>query len=236
MTEFEMQFLNAYFLNYASIDGQKIGFEMVATLSRTITESLGTKSMEEKLPYVTSILDMFRENHLSVKNVPRLLDFAGVVAFKTEEYEAAEFMLRTAYNITKEPFEAAHLAFFLRRYKKMSDSLKREIIDILSRGVGEGDIHCTLNMALLLALGYGSRKDWELADRFFLTLAIENYNPTDYDLWIALGKHGDPEGKLAWLWLLHHWRVDRIELDRLDELCKDVRKAYPSAPEWIYIC
>ena len=222
---FTRDIINHYELYY-----RRFSYGTVFDFSELLTNYLKAKDLEEKINYSASLLKMFLKYAWSIEDIPDLLNCASLEAFKNEEYEVMEFMLRTAYNIDKNPDIASNLAYYLRRYKTVTSAARREISKILLDGVRKNNAHCLINMALLFALEFGTEKDWQLADELMSRVA----NSDEWlSGWINLFDKED-EGILLHLWFIRHSILDENDNEKFNKLCDQVRTRYPNAPKWIY--
>lgn len=85
-------------------------------------------------------------------------------------------------------------------------------------------------MALLWALEFGSKEDWNLANLIISQISKKIIFNT-LSKWQSYAENGETEGYLVHLFLLRHGKIPNSSLGSIIELFERVKKDYPLIPD-----
>lgn len=127
-----------------------------------------------------------------------------------------------------------NLVYMLRRGETniIPDCSARDYLKILRSGLGESEAFSMVNAALVLSVGMGEERDWEVADKLISFLPAGCFSIINW--WSDLERKGDPEGFLIHLWLIRHKKMERSPLAGISELRERVSEEFPNSPKWLF--
>lgn len=186
----------------------------------------GNLSERNKLGQLLSIVRRAADTNLS--SYAHVLHTIALDEYKSGNVDFAEYLFRSAYDLSDGDTFNNNLAYVLRR-ERDGWANSCEIMTLLLPGVQKKAPFCLINMGLLFALKMSTPKDWETADELFSLLPAGLSGADSW--WEKLGKNGDSEGYLVHFFLLRHGKIRQSSLGSIKSIVQHLKRNLKEFPE-----